>query len=57
LLAEELEAWLTVQSDRSIRAWMRQAGANMVRLPERLFNINTPEALAEAEVRLFRDQS
>ena len=57
LLAEELDAWLAGQPDRAIRAWMRRTRVRTVPLPGRLFNINTPEALAEAEARLINGQS
>lgn len=48
-LAEELDDWLGSQPDRSIRGWMRACGAQTVSLDQRFHNINTPEALAEAE--------
>ena len=48
-LAEHLDRWLVDQPDRSIRGWMRQCDARMVPLDQRFHNINTQEALAEAE--------
>ncbi len=48
-LAEDLDRWLVDQPDRAIRGWMRTCGARMVSLDQRFYNINTPEALAEAE--------
>lgn len=52
-LADGLDHWLRDQDDRSIRGWMRRAGARTVALDITFLNINTPEALAEAE-RLLR---
>ncbi len=51
-LADDLDRWLADQPDRSIRGWMRHVGARAVPLPGEFININTPEALAEAEARL-----
>ena len=48
-LAEALDQWLAGQQDRSIRAWMRQCGARGAAVDSAFHNINTPEALAEAE--------
>lgn len=48
-LAEDLDRWLVDQPDRSIRGWMRVCGACTVSVDQRFQNINTPEALAEAE--------
>ncbi len=48
-LAGDLDRWLGDQPDRAIRGWMRQAGARTVELPDVFHNLNTPEALAEAE--------
>jgi len=53
-LADDLDRWLAGQEDRSIRGWMRQAHARAVPLDAPVFNINTPEALAEAEAALAR---
>ena len=55
-LAGGLDRWLADQSDRSIRGWMRQSGARPVAIEHDFLNINTAEALAEAEAKL-RDQS
>jgi len=52
-LADDLDRWLVDQPDRSIRGWMRQCKARTVSVAQRFHNINTPEALAEAE-REFR---
>ncbi|GLT02761.1 molybdenum cofactor guanylyltransferase [Sphingobium jiangsuense] len=51
-LAGDLDRWLTDQPDRSIRAWMRQTHARAAPLGTPIFNINTPEALVEAEAAL-----
>ncbi|MGD9811442.1 MAG: molybdenum cofactor guanylyltransferase [Sphingobium sp.] len=51
-LADDLDARLAGQADRSIRGWMRHIGARMVALPGPFYNINTPDALAEAEAKL-----
>jgi len=51
-LADALDQWLRDQDDRSIRGWMRHAGARRVPLGDDFININTPDALAEAERRL-----
>lgn len=48
-LSESLDHWLTSQPDRSIRGFLREAGARYVPLNHDFLNINTPEALAEAE--------
>lgn len=47
-LADQLDGWLADQQDRSIRTWMRQCGARMVAVEGGFYNINTPDALAEA---------
>lgn len=51
-LAEPLDRWLTDQKDRSIRAWMRECGARTVAVETTFHNINTREALAQAEAAL-----
>lgn len=51
-LAVELDRWLASQDDRSIRGWMRACGARMVAVDAAFYNINTPEALAQAEAAL-----
>ena len=51
-LADDLDRWLLDQPDRSIRGWMRQAHARAAPLGAPIFNINTQEALAEAEAAL-----
>jgi len=51
-LDDALDHWLADQPDRSIRGWMRQAHARVVPLGAPIFNINTPEMLAEAETAL-----
>lgn len=48
-LAEDLDRWLGCQPDRSIRGWMRHSGAHMVPVEAHLHNINTRQALEEAE--------
>lgn len=48
-LAEDLDNWLASQNDRSIRGFMRHVNARIVTVDADLVNINTPEALAEAE--------
>ena len=53
-LADDLDRWLHDQDDRSIRGWMRQAGARRVGLDLDFVNINTPGALADAERLLGR---
>ncbi len=49
VLADDLDRWLGEQDDRSIRGWMRQAGAGQMALDTTFININTPGALIEAE--------
>ncbi|OYW88896.1 MAG: hypothetical protein B7Z20_01470 [Sphingobium sp. 32-64-5] len=51
-LADDLDRWLADQPGRSLRGWMRQAHAHVVPLGREIFNINTPEALAEAEAAI-----
>lgn len=46
-LAGELDAFLSVSEDRSMRAWARSVGAIPVRIAETLANINRPEDLAK----------
>lgn len=48
-LADDLDRWLSVQADRSIRGWMRQCGARAVPFDVPLTNINTPADLQKAE--------
>lgn len=48
-LAGALDSWLNTQADRSIRGFMRHVGARHVPFSTSFVNINTPEALAEAE--------
>jgi len=56
-LAAELDHWLIDQPDRSIRGFMRHIGVNRVVFDTDFVNINTPEALVEAEALLFKAQS
>lgn len=48
-LADDLDRWLAEQPDRSIRGWMRVCAARTVPLDQHFHNINTPEALMQAE--------
>jgi molybdopterin-guanine dinucleotide biosynthesis protein A len=48
-VSESLDQWLASQPDRSIRGFLHEAGARRVPLDHDFLNINTPEALAEAE--------
>jgi len=48
-LSKSLDQWLASQADRSIRGFLREAGARLVPLDHDFLNINTQEALAEAE--------
>ncbi len=52
VLGDALDHWLGAQPDRSIRGWMRQAHARVVPLGVPVYNINTPEMLADAEAAL-----
>lgn len=52
VLADDLDRWLNDQADRSIRGWMRRAEARRVAFDRDFININTPDALAEAERNL-----
>lgn len=56
-LGDALDHWLGAQPDRSIRGWMRQAHVRVVPLGASVYNINTPEMLAEAEVALRQGYS
>tara|TARA_R110000787_G_scaffold94582_1_gene197332 strand:- start:110 stop:655 length:546 start_codon:yes stop_codon:yes gene_type:complete len=56
-LADALDRWLADQPDRSIRGFMLHVGARIVPLGEDFVNINTPEALAQAETLLGGGQS
>lgn len=56
-LADDLDRWLAEQPDRSIRGFMRQAGVRTVAFDMDFVNINTREALAEAEAILVKPQS
>jgi molybdopterin-guanine dinucleotide biosynthesis protein A len=47
-LADSLDDWLLSQDDRSMRGWMRNAGARLVSLPQLFVNINTPDDLIAA---------
>ncbi len=52
MFAGQLERWLDDQPDRSIRGWMHACGARTVMVDAAFYNINTPEALAQAEAAL-----
>ena len=56
-LADDLDEWLGSQADRSIRGFMRQVDARIVAVDTSFVNINTPDALAEAERLLGEGQS
>lgn len=56
-LADALDRWLADQPDRSIRGFMRHVGARIVALDGDFVNINTPEALAQAEAIIGKAQS
>jgi molybdenum cofactor guanylyltransferase len=53
-LAETLDAWLSDQPDRSMRAWMRHVDARSVEVAMSFFNINTPDDLARASAHFTR---
>ena len=50
-LAEDMDHWLADQPDRSMRAFMQQADTRTVSFDMDFVNINTPEALAQAQER------
>jgi len=56
-LVDALDRWLAEQADRSIRGFMRHADVRTVAFDIEFVNINTQEALAEAEAILSKFQS